>query len=82
MICLLVVLVANVDAELDEQKLLKLQEETKKPKRIGNSDDSDMNNQDGSEDNNLQEFKNIKFQKLVYFAEKMGIIGDKQMNID
>ena len=41
-----------------------------------------MNNQDGSEDNNLQEFKNIKFQKLVYFAEKVGIIGDKQMNID
>ena len=70
----------SFDADLNEDLLLKLQAEQNKPKKVGGSDDE--RDRDDEKNADLEQFKDIKFQKLVYFAEKTGVIGDKKVTAD
>jgi hypothetical protein len=70
----------SFDAELDEDLLLKLQAEQNRPKKVAGSDDE--NERDEDKDPSLEQFKSLKFQKLVYFAEKTGVIGEKKVTAD
>lgn len=71
----------SFDADLDEGVLLRLQQEVKKPKVKGKENGDEMHRANDRHDD-LVDFEGIKFQKLVYFSEKVGIIGDKPVNVD
>lgn len=71
----------SFDAELDEGVLLRLQQEIKKPKVKGKENGDELHRANDRHDD-LADFDGIKFQKLVYYSEKVGIIGDKPANVD
>lgn len=71
----------SFDAEINPDILLRLQSEVKKPKKSGENDEDDYGGND-ERDQSLEEFKDLKFQKLVYFAEKTGVIGQKNPSMD
>lgn len=71
----------SFDADLDEGVLLRIQQEIKKPKVKDKENGNEMHRANDRHDD-LHDFDGIKFQKLVYFSEKVGIIGDKPNNVD
>ena len=70
----------SFDADLDEGVLLRMQHEIKKPKVKGTDGDDPHRANDRHDP--LSDFDGIKFQKLVYFSEKVGLIGEKPVNVD
>lgn len=73
----------KLDIDLEEEPngeiLLRLQEYLKKPKP--KDDDEDLGGDD-DKDKTLENFKDVNYQKLVYYAEKTGLIGEKVANVD
>lgn len=70
----------SFDADLDENVLLRLQQDIKKPKV--KEEDGEAVHRANDRHRSLDDFDGIKFQKLVYYAEKTGIIGDQPANVD
>lgn len=71
----------SFDADLDEGVLLRLQHDLKKPKSKADENGDQVHRANDRHDD-MADFDGIKFQKLVYYSEKVGIIGDKPANVD
>jgi hypothetical protein len=69
----------DIDVELNQEVLVKMQEHIKKPKK-----DEDEEDRRGAKEkeNPLEELEGEKFQKLVYFAEKIGAIGERDIGVN
>lgn len=70
----------SFDADLDEDVLLRIQQNMKKPKV--KDEDGEAVHRANDRHRSLDDFDGIKFQKLVYYAEKTGIIGDHPATAD
>lgn len=70
----------SFNADLDEDVLLRIQQDLKKPKV--KEDGDQVHRANDRQHRSLDDFDGMKFQKLVYYAEKVGIIGDKPVNVD
>jgi len=73
----------SLDEDPDPDVLLRLQEHLKKPKR--DEDDEEAFGGGGGEDEKdktLEPFLEKNYQKLVYYAEKIGILGEKVTDMD
>lgn len=71
----------SFDADVDENVLLRMQQDLKKPKTKDRDNGEEMHRANDRHDE-MAEFDGIKFQKLVYYSQKVGIIGDKPVNVE
>lgn len=71
----------SFDADVDENVLLRMQQDLKKPKTKDHDNGEEMHRANDRHDE-MAEFDGIKFQKLVYYSQKVGIIGDKPVNVE
>lgn len=69
----------DIEVELNQEVLLKMQEHIKKPKKDEEKEDYKAAKE---KENPLEELEGEKFQKLVYFAEKIGAIGEKDIGVN
>jgi hypothetical protein len=71
----------TLEEEPDAGVLLRLQEHLKKPKP-SEEDEEAYGGGDDEKDKTLEPFLEKNYQKLVYYAEKTGLIGEKVMDVD
>lgn len=70
----------SLDEEPDAAVLLRLQEHLKKPRRA--EDDEEAFGGEDEKDKTLEPFLDKNYQKLVYYAEKTGVLGEKLPDAD
>ena len=71
-----VIFFLNLDFNVNKEQVLKLQEAAYRPKK--NVDDEEGWDNEEDEDEEIDE----KLQKVVLFANKMGIIGEDRVDVD